>query len=637
MTHEGYGPHLPPEQPELPVDQDIRAAQEQGAIEAQQVQEAADAAQVAEQRAKLEAMSVEDLSRTIAESSLDNDTALFDQSRIVMLGKMDAEKQHARNEVVFTSSAKKNAQKLEEVKEAELEVDKRVYKLIMKSREAILKERGLTEESLADTVNVGPDAPEEAESSEITGDAALENPADFTEEVVDEDWNELGVLPKGPRQKVAMKHLANDPIAVRRDGKIMKAEDLDAQNTFIQENYDLVEGLMAKGATIDQAVNAVKDAQAEQARILKEEKAAQDRLRAKKEAEAKAAADVDGDNAFAPESFEKPDEVIEEPTEAEVQDARERSGEAVEFADKMEEYGFRADGIIPFIRARGYRKNLGHKVLSVETRDGKDYFTVELSNVHNGKREAHVVTKTGSQLLNYLKDSDKRMQKPSRFRKAKMSQAEREDSQDSSDVMGAESRDKLRDQMARQERLALANERKEEGKMRLRDRFNLLVAKVMTGNVAVNREENDSKKKRLAYAIAGAGVLAVGFAAAKNGLLDHENVKQLSDLNPLKVETASAATEHASNASEAARAFHDTINSGDGITNSIMDYAQSHGKNISPERAYEIFQNTPESALKGIKGVKEMGVDGGLGYSSPGKVTIPADVIENWNKALKIK
>jgi hypothetical protein len=83
------------------------------------------------------------------------------------------------------------------------------------------------------------------------------------------------------------------------------------------------------------------------------------------------------------------------------------------------------------------------------------------------------------------------------------------------------------------------------------------------------------------------------------------------------------------------QAWVDQVKPGDGITNSIMDYASQHGKPISPDRAFEVFNKLkPSITGNSITGSTPMNVIGDIGYAAPGQSTWSPEMIERMNELL---
>lgn len=106
-------------------------------------------------------------------------------------------------------------------------------------------------------------------------------------------------------------------------------------------------------------------------------------------------------------------------------------------------------------------------------------------------------------------------------------------------------------------------------------------------------------------------------------------------------EQASAAAERAAeSAGQVAEAYTDTIKPGDGITQTFMDYAQSNGKDISPARAFEIFNQAKDAGLlteDNISNISTQGVTGGVGFNGTGSTQLSPEIIEFLNSQLESK
>ncbi len=88
------------------------------------------------------------------------------------------------------------------------------------------------------------------------------------------------------------------------------------------------------------------------------------------------------------------------------------------------------------------------------------------------------------------------------------------------------------------------------------------------------------------------------------------------------------------------QAWTDTVNSGDGITNTFMDYAQQNGVEISPQRAFDAFNRAKEAGLMtedNISNITGMDVTGSIGFRSPGQTTLSPELLDFLNKDLGIK
>lgn len=68
-----------------------------------------------------------------------------------------------------------------------------------------------------------------------------------------------------------------------------------------------------------------------------------------------------------------------------------------------------------------------------------------------------------------------------------------------------------------------------------------------------------------------------------------------------------------------------------------MDYAQSTGKDISPAKAFDIFEEAKASGLiapDNISNISDQNVTGGVGFTSPGSTTLSPELLDFLNKKL---
>jgi hypothetical protein len=317
-------------------------------------------------------------------------------------------------------------------------------------------------------------------------------------------------------------------------------------------------------------------------------------------------------------------------------------------ANLIKTFGLRRDGELPLLDKNGMHIDGAYRITGVNE---KGTLRVEYRDpAQPDNKIPRIQWMTQEDLLNNkaLKRSDKDLIKLAKAQEKLGGQNIEEVVAE--DAQGALLRMQLRDQLKTQEKA---------DKPGFRARVAALAARLKSGLKRRDNEGGVEYGRRLAGA-AVLGVAAVGAtvavgAALKNGLIDHDdahNALQVANVNPfaavteslshgvdtvasvVDVDTASAA---GSNTHEAVRAFHDTVQSGDGVTNTIMDYAQAHGVTITPEVAKDVFDGTPKELMDQITNTSSMNVDGGIGYSQVGEVTVPSEVIARWNELLDLK
>lgn len=79
---------------------------------------------------------------------------------------------------------------------------------------------------------------------------------------------------------------------------------------------------------------------------------------------------------------------------------------------------------------------------------------------------------------------------------------------------------------------------------------------------------------------------------------------------------------------------------GDGITQSFMDYADNQGKQVSPTRAYEIFQHAQREGLinaDNLSNISTQNVTGGVGFTGAGQTRMSPVLRDFLNEELNRK
>lgn len=159
--------------------------------------------------------------------------------------------------------------------------------------------------------------------------------------------------------------------------------------------------------------------------------------------------------------------------------------------------------------------------------------------------------------------------------------------------------------------------------------------------------KSDLRKRNLAI---GAGIAAVaGFAVGYIGVKTGVNLSEGQDsINSLSLDgvgdTLKDAVDGVAEAADApeapsAEAWTDSVANGEGITHSFVDYAQEHGHSLSPEQAFDIFNQAKEAGLineDNITNVSSQNVAGGVGFNSPGQTTLSPDLLDFLNKQLEL-
>lgn len=307
-------------------------------------------------------------------------------------------------------------------------------------------------------------------------------------------------------------------------------------------------------------------------------------------------------------------------------------------------FGFREDGVVPWVDSKFNTFENRIKIVDAIQENGKDYVVVEVTQADGTKNVSKYMD--ALQLINkpsFVK-SDNRLKRVGARIKAMENRggASAVDiAAAEADADGAEVRDVIRQEIARAERLKA-------GKPSLGDRARNLMNKFFPGKKnkqegAIGNERRGKLAAKLALGVvAVSSVLAVG-AAVKEGLMGHDDAYNLVG-NFLNPDVATAATLDPNTVSqvadpatggEAVRAFHDTVRSGDGITQTFIDYAKSHGSDLTPDRAYDFFQTLSPDEIQRISGVEAMNVQGGYGYASGANATVPPEIIEKLNDFLK--
>ena len=79
------------------------------------------------------------------------------------------------------------------------------------------------------------------------------------------------------------------------------------------------------------------------------------------------------------------------------------------------------------------------------------------------------------------------------------------------------------------------------------------------------------------------------------------------------------------------KVWRDNVAPGEGITHTIIDFAQSRGENVSPREAYKIYKQAKVRNLIGskhISNISPQSVQGGYGFVGPGKTQLSAELQE---------
>ncbi len=192
-----------------------------------------------------------------------------------------------------------------------------------------------------------------------------------------------------------------------------------------------------------------------------------------------------------------------------------------------------------------------------------------------------------------------------------------------------------------------------------------LTGNIMSGNASFRSNQGAQNKNKRAQIMTAMGIGVAAVAAVVIGKKFHimDELNQLGygggsgntfnqvpdDVVRGSIEKASKAAASGvptpgggsgSGAGAAVETWKDAVRPGDGITQSFLDYAHSHGSNISPERAFQVFNDAREAGLineDNISNISQQAVQGGFGFDGSGSTTFSHDMIEFLDKELKTK